>query len=481
MNRRMVLSMIGKVVLVEAALLLLPLFVSIGYKNDCILAFLITIAVAVVIGLALSLFFKPKHKGVYAKDGFVIVAFSWLFLSAIGALPFVISGEIPSYIDAFFETVSGFTTTGASILDDVEAMSEGLLFWRSFTHWMGGMGVLVFVMAVIPANSDRSIHILRAEVPGPTFGKLVPRIADTAKILYLIYVALTVLETILLSLGDMNLFESVVHAFGTAGTGGFGIKGDSVGGYSGYSQWIITIFMLVFGINFNLYYLILVKKIKTVFKSGELWFYTAIVGLSTLAITLNIHRRFPDIFTAVRYAAFQVASIVSTTGYSTLDFNRWPDFSKGIIFVLMFLGACAGSTAGGFKLSRVLVLLKLIKREFRHLVHPRSVGVIKIEGKRVDEFTLKSVNAYFAIYIVCIAVVFLLICFEPFGIETNLTAAVSCFNNVGPGFARVGPASSYSCYSDFSKVVLSFAMLLGRLEIYPLIVAFLPSTWSKRN
>lgn len=481
MNRKMVVSLVGKVVLVESILLLLPLAVSLIYKNDCTTAFLITIAVAVVVGLALSLIFKPKQKGVYAKDGFVIVAFSWIFLSAIGALPFVISGEIPSYVDAFFETVSGFTTTGASILNNVEEMSEGLLFWRSFTHWIGGMGVLVFVMAVVPANSDRSIHILRAEVPGPTFGKLVPRIADTAKILYLIYIALTIIEIIFLSLGDMTFFESVVHAFGTAGTGGFGIKGDSVGGYSAYSQWVITIFMLVFGVNFNLYYLILVKKIKSVFKSGELWFYASIVAASTGAIALNIHRSFPTFFTAVRHSAFQVASIVSTTGYSTVDFNRWPSFSKGIIFILMFLGACAGSTAGGFKLSRVLVLLKLIKREFRHLIHPRSVGVVKIEGKRVDEVTIKGVNAYFAIYIVCIAVIFLLICFEPYGLESNLTAAVSCFNNVGPGLGMVGPAYSYSRYSDFSKIVLSFAMLLGRLEIYPLIVAFLPSTWSKRS
>ena len=473
--------MIGRVVLVEAVLLVLPLLVSLRYKNDCVFAFLITIAVAVAFGLIFSFAFRPQYKGVYAKDGFVIVAFSWLFLSAIGALPFVISGEIPNYFDAFFETVSGFTTTGASILDDVESMSEGLLFWRSFTHWIGGMGVLVFVMAVVPSNSDRSIHIMRAEVPGPTFGKLVPRIADTAKILYMIYVVLTAVEIVLLCLGDMNFFESVVHSFGTAGTGGFGIKADSIGGYSAYSQWVITIFMLVFGVNFNLYYLILLKKIKNVFKSGELWFYGSIVAVSTIAITLNTHRMFPDIFTSIRHSAFQVASIVSTTGYSTVNFNNWPQFSKGIIFVLMFLGACAGSTAGGFKLSRVLLLLKLIKREFRHLVHPRSVGVIKIEGKRVDELTIKGVNAYFAIYIVCLAVIFLLICFEPFGLETNLTAAVSCFNNVGPGLGWVGPAYSYSAYSDFSKVVLSFAMLLGRLEIYPLILAFLPSTWSKRR
>lgn len=481
MNRRMVLSMIGKVVLVEAALLLLPLFVSIGYKNDCTAAFLITIAVAVVFGLALSLIFKPKQQGVYAKDGFVIVAFSWLILSAIGALPFVISGEIPSYFDAFFETVSGFTTTGASILDNVEALSEGLLFWRSFTHWIGGMGVLVFVMAIIPANSDRSIHILRAEVPGPTFGKLVPRTADTAKILYLIYVVLTIVEVVLLLFGGMNFFESVVHTFGTAGTGGFGVKCDSIGGYSPYCQWVITIFMVVFGVNFNLYYLLLIKKIKSFFKSSELWFYLAIVAVSTLAITVNIHTRFANAFDALRHSAFQVASIISTTGYSTVDFNTWPGFSKAILLTLMFIGACAGSTAGGFKISRVLVLLKLIKREFRHMLHPRSVGVVKVEGKRVDELTLKGVNAYFAIYVLCFVVVFLLICFEPFGFESNFSAAAACFNNVGPGFGRVGPAASYSHYSDFSKVILSLAMLLGRLEIYPLIVAFLPSTWSKRK
>ncbi len=481
MNRRVVLSMIGRVVLVEAALLLLPLLVSVRFKEDCVIAFLISIAVALVVGSALTFIFKPKQRNVYAKDGFVIVAFSWLTLSAIGALPFYISHEIPSYVDAFFETVSGFTTTGASILTDIEAMSKGLLFWRSFTHWIGGMGVLVFVMAIIPANSDRSIHILRAEVPGPTFGKLVPRIADTAKILYLIYIALTIVEIIFLSCGDMSFFESVVHTFGTAGTGGFGVKSDSIGGYSAYSQWVITIFMMIFGVNFNLYYLILVKKFKPVAKSGELWLYTAIAAISTAAITVNIRGRFPEISTAVRHSAFQVASIMSTTGYSTVDFNNWPQFSRAILFLLMFIGACAGSTAGGIKVSRVLLLFKVIKREFRHLTHPRSVGVIKMEGKRVDDLTVKGVNAYFAIYVLCLSVVFLLICFEPFGLETNLTAAVSCFNNVGPGLGWVGPAYSYASYTAFSKIVLSFAMLLGRLEIYPLIVAFLPSTWSKRS
>ena len=318
--------MIGRVVLVEAVLLVLPLLVSLGYKNNCVFAFLITIAVALAVGLIFSFAFKPQYKGVYAKDGFVIVAFSWLFLSAIGALPFVISGEIPNYFDAFFETVSGFTTTGASILDNVEAMSEGLLFWRSFTHWIGGMGVLVFVMAVVPSNSDRSIHIMRAEVPGPTFGKLVPRIADTAKILYMIYVVLTAVEIILLCLGDMNLFESVVHAFGTAGTGGFGIKGDSVGGYSAYSQWVITIFMLVFGVNFNLYYLILLKKIKNVFKSGELWFYCSLVAVSTAAILLTLTECSPTFShqSVIPFFRWQVSfppqvtqRLISTTGRSS--------------------------------------------------------------------------------------------------------------------------------------------------------------------
>ncbi len=480
MNRRMVISMVGKVVLVEAVLLLFPLFISIGYKNDCTVAFLITIAVALAVGLILSLFFKPKEKVLFAKDGFVIVAWAWIALSAIGSLPFYISGEIPSYIDAFFETVSGFTTTGSSIVTDVEALSEGIIFWRSFTHWIGGMGVLVFVMAIIPSDSERSIHILRAEVPGPVFGKLVPRIKDTAKILYLIYIALTVIEIILLSFGDMNLFESAVHSFGTAGTGGFAMKADGIGGYSAYSQWVITVFMLIFGVNFNLYYLILIGKIKSFFKSGELWFYLCLAATATAAITINIYNQFSSFSEAVRTSAFTVASIVTTTGYSTVDFNLWPTFSKSIIFVLLFVGGCAGSTAGGFKISRIMVLLKLIKRELRHMIHPRSVGVIKIEGKRISDSTLKSVNAYLALYVVCLAVVFLLICFEPFGIETNLTAAITCFNNVGPGLARVGPAANFSEYTGFSKIVFSFAMLMGRLEIYPIIVAFLPSTWQKK-
>ncbi len=481
MNRRMVFYTLGKVILIEAALLVPSLAVSLIYKNSCVSSFAITIAVAFAAGLILSVAFKPKTKVIYAKEGFVTVALAWIAMSLIGALPFYISKEIPSYIDAFFETVSGFTTTGASILTDVESMSKGLLFWRSFTHWLGGMGVLVFLMAVVPSDSDRSIHLLRAEVPGPTFGKFVPRISKTAKILYIIYIALTAIEAILLLCGDMNLFESLVHAFGTAGTGGFGVKGDSIGGYSAYSQWVITAFMLIFGLNFNLYFLIIIKKVKAALKSEELWTFIAIVAVATCLIAANIYKTVSGLEEAFRTSAFQVATIVSTTGYATTNFDLWPNFSKGILFVLMFIGGCAGSTAGGFKLARVMVIFKLIKREFRHMLHPRSVGVVKVEGKRVSDDVLKSVNAYFGIYVVCLAVAFLLICYEPFDFQTNISAVVACFNNVGPGFGAVGPAMNYAGYSAFSKVVLSFAMLLGRLEIYPIVFMFIPSTWSRKK
>lgn len=480
MNRRMTFYMIGQVVKVEALLMLLPLGVAILYQEQCAWALLITIGIAFALGMGMTMLIKPKNKVIYAKEGFVIVAFAWLLLSGIGALPFVISGEIPSYIDAFFETVSGFTTTGASILNNVEKMSHGLLFWRSFTHWIGGMGVLVFIMAVVPSAADRSIHILRAEVPGPTVGKLVPRMKDTAKILYLLYIVLTVLEIILLLCGGMPLFDSIVHAFGTAGTGGFGIRATSIAGYNHYLQWVITIFMLLFGVNFNLFYLVLLRRFKVVFKSSELRCYLAIWLASTLVITFNIMQIYESFSDSLRLAAFQTASIMTTTGYATADFNLWPNLSKGILVVLMCIGACAGSTAGGLKMSRVMLLMKMIRRELRHMMHPRSVGVVKFEGKKVDNQTLSSVNAYFAIYVVISAVIFLLLCFDGFDLETNLTAMIACFNNIGPGLGRVGPAASFAGYSVFSKLVLSFAMLLGRLEIFPLLFAVIPSTWMKK-
>ena len=482
MNLKMVFNTVGRMIFLEAALLVLPLIVALIYGEGSIaISYLVTILIALAVGSVLKFAVKPKSQVIYAKEGFAIVALVWLFISLIGTVPFVISKEIPNFIDAFFETVSGFTTTGASIIDDLSVLSHANLFWRSFTHWMGGMGVLVFVMAFMPNIADRSIHIMRAEMPGPVVGKLVPKVKDTAKILYLIYIALTALEAILLMCGGMTVFESLVHAFGTAGTGGFGIRADSIGSYSPYIQWVIASFMLLFGINFNLYYLILVRRIKSVLKSTELWCYVAIVIFASAIIASNvfsIYNNFPD---TIRNSVFQVAAIITTTGFSTVDFNTWPELSKGILFVLMFIGGCAGSTAGGLKLSRAILLFKQSLREFKRLLHPRSVNAVRMEGKPVDESTLSSVSTYFGLYMICILSVFLLLSFEPFGLETNFSAAVSCFNNVGPGFGKVGPFDGYSIYSGFSKIVLSVAMLLGRLEIYPLLLVFNPATWSKNK
>ena len=480
MNRRFVFRLLGKMLMVTSALMVLPLIVAIIYKEDSYISFLISIGISLVIGYPLMTLCKTEDRVIYAKEGFVIVALSWICMSAVGALPFYLSGEIPSYIDAFFETVSGFTTTGASVLRDVEVMSHGLLFWRSFTHWIGGMGVLVFIMAIIPASTDRSIHILRAEVPGPIVGKLVPKMRETAKILYLIYIALTVLETFFLLVGGMSFFDSAVHAFGTAGTGGFGIKADSIASYSPYLQWVITVFMLIFGINFNLYYLILIRKLKNIFKSEELWAYIGIAAVSTVIISINISKMYDSFSETVRLASFQVATIITTTGYATADFNLWPELSKTILLMLMFVGSCAGSTAGGFKISRVILLVKMIKREIKLLLHPRSVSVVRFEGKKVEEPVLKSVSAYTAVYIVSFFVVFFLISFDNFDILTNFSAAAACFNNIGPGLSAVGPAANYADYSVFSKLVLSVAMLFGRLEIYPVLFVLSPSAWSKK-
>lgn len=480
MNRRFVFRLLGKMLMVTSALMVLPLIVSIVYSEECYTSFLVSMGICLAIGFPLMVFCKTEDRVIYAKEGFVIVALSWICMSAVGALPFVLSGEIPSYVDAFFETVSGFTTTGASILSDVEALSRGLLFWRSFTHWIGGMGVLVFIMAIIPASTDRSIHILRAEAPGPIIGKLVPKMRETAKILYLIYIAFTVLEIGFLLVGGMPFFDSVVHAFGTAGTGGFGIKADSIASYSPYLQWVITIFMMIFGINFNLYYLILIRKIKSVFKSEELWVYVGIAVVSTAIISINISSMYESFSETFRAASFQVATIITTTGYATADFNLWPELSKTILLVLMFVGSCAGSTAGGFKISRVILLLKMIKREIKLLLHPRSVSVVRFEGKKVEEPVLKSLSAYTAVYIVCFMTVFILLAFDKFDILTNFSAAAACFNNIGPGLNAVGPAANYADFSVFSKLVLSVAMLFGRLEIYPILFFMSRAAWSKK-
>ena len=480
MNYKMVARTIGHMTLIEAILLILPLTVSLIYGETCAWSFLWAILIAVAIGLPLALLSKPENTSIYAKDGFAIVSLTWVIFALIGALPFVLSGEIPSFVDAFFETVSGVTTTGASILRDVESLSHGTLFWRSFTHWIGGMGVLVFIMAILPDVSGRPIHILRAEAPGPIVGKLVPRMKDTARILYLIYVAMTVLEIVILFCGGLSLFESAVLSFGTAGTGGFAILADGIASYTPFVQWTIAIFMLLFGVNFNLYYLILLRRFRSVFSNAELWLYLGIVGVSAAVITANIYPLYETVSESLRQSVFQVASIVTTTGYATADFNLWPGLSKGIIFVLMFLGGCAGSTAGGLKMSRVLVLTRMVRREMRHMLHPRSVSTVKLEGKQLDESTLSGIATYFLLYCLCIVATFLLVCWEPFGVETNLTAAISSFNNVGPGFGAIGPMGGYADYSVFSKIVLSLAMLLGRLEIYPLLLIILPGTWKKQ-
>ena len=480
MNKKMVLNTLGKIIWLEAAFLTLPLIVSLIYRNDCTVAFLITIGVAAAVALPLTFLCKTKNKVIYSKEGFVTVSLAWITMSLIGCLPFYISGEIPSFIDAFFETVSGLSTTGASIVTDVESMSEGILFWRSFTHWIGGMGVLVFIMALSSSVSDRSIHIMRAEMPGPIVDKLVPKAKETAKILYLIYIGMTFAEMVILICCKMPVFDAILHSLGTAGTGGLGIKADSVESYSPLIQWVIAIFMFLFGINFNLYYLILLRRIKSVFRSFELWVYIGIAVVTSIIITINISSMYDTLSESIRHASFQVATVMSTTGYSTTDFALWPGLSKTLMLVLMFTGACAGSTSGGFKLSRAIILAKGMKRELNRLLHPRSVKALRHEGKKLDEMTLSSAASYLTIYAACMLVILILLSFDKFDMETNITATIASFNNIGPGFGAVGPASSYADFSGFSKIVLCAAMLMGRLEIFPLLLCFSPSTWIKK-
>lgn len=477
MNYKMVIYTTGKIIGVEAICLLLCAMVSLVYWEVSGIWLLVTAIIAGTLFL-FSRLFKPKDDIFFAKEGLVTVALAWIMLSLIGALPFYFSGEISGFINCFFEAVSGLTTTGASIVEDVTALSYGILFWRSFTHWIGGMGVLVLVMAVTPLASGRSIHMLRAEMPGPTVGKLVPRAKTTARLLYIIYVALTALLVFLLWIGGMPIFESAVHAFGTAGTGGFGTKPDSIASYSPYLQWVITIFMVVFGINFNLFYFVLIGKFSSMLKSGELWCYLGVILGSTLLITLNIAPQYNSGGEAIRHSAFQVSSIISTTGYATTDFNGWPTFSKTVLLCLMFLGGCAGSTAGGLKVSRFVLLCKAVRNRITQILHPRTVKTVRFEGKTVDAETLNGVLSYFALYIICFVVLFITLCLEPFSIESNFSAAASTFNNVGPAFGTA--VANYAAYSPLSKIVMSFAMLFGRLEVYPLLILFMPSTWRRK-
>lgn len=480
MNRKLVFNYLGRIFIANGFLLLLPMLVSLVYREARGIASFLSIAVlSFLLGLSFVRIFKPENDLIFAKEGFALVAVAWLSMSLLGALPFTISGEIPRYVDAFFEIVSGFTTTGSSILVNVEELSRGMLFWRSFSHWIGGMGVLVFVMAILPNLSGRSVHIMKAEMPGPTFGKILPKYKDTAKILYLIYIALTIVEVILLLFGGMDLFESLVHSFGTAGTGGFGIKADSIGSYSPYIQWVITVFMLLFGVNFNLYFYFLIKKSIKAFKNTELFVYLGIIFVAITGICINTYSMFDSFGEALRHSAFQVASIVTTTGYATTNFDLWPDFSKTILLLLMFIGGCAGSTGGGLKVSRIVLMAKMIRAEFRRMLHPRAVTTVKLDGKPVENTVLYSLGVYIVTYLFLFAFFLLVVSCEPFSFETNFSAVAACINNIGPGFDAVGPMGSFAQYSAFSKIILSFAMLLGRLEIFPLLLTFLPQTWTK--
>lgn len=492
MNYRMIFSTAGKVIITIGALLLLPLVTAMVYREwYCVFAFGVTIAGAWVVGAAMVIFLKPKNMIFFSKEGFITVAICWIASSLVGAVPFVISGAIPSFIDALFEIVSGLTTTGASIVQNVEALPKSILFWRSFSHWIGGMGVIVFVMAVTARAPDRSMHILRAEMPGPIVDKLVPKSKDTAKILYLIYMVMTIVMVIVLLCCGMPFFDSLLHAFGAAGTGGFGIKADGVGGYSHAAQWALTIGMFVFSVNFNIYYLILIGRLKTALKSTELRVFTGVVVAIVLIITFNIRDMFTTFGDALRASAFQVSSIVSTTGYSTVDFDKWHALSKTLLLFLMFMGGCAGSTAGGMKVSRLVIMWRAIKREFKKALHPRTASVVRFEGKKVDETTINGIGIYFGIYVFLLIAIVILLSIDPWcatlskeGVynvfETNFSAAMTCFNNVGPGLAAVGPTQSFALYSPFSKLVLTFSMLLGRLEIYPLLLTFIPMTWIKK-
>ena len=419
-----------------------------------------------------------------AQEGFAATGLSWIFMSAFGALPFFLSGQIPSYVDAFFEMVSGFTTTGASILTDVEALSRCNLFWRSFSHWLGGMGVLVFLLAVVPGarkNGGTGIYLMRAESPGPSVDKLTPHLRQTAMILYGIYILLTALCIMCLLLGGMPVFDSFCIAFGTAGTGGFAIKNSSMGGYSYFLQTVVTVFMFLFGVNFSLYYMLLLRKFKAVFKNEELRLYFGIAAGSIILIAINISRMYNTVYESVHHAAFQVVSIMTTTGYGTVDFEQWPAFSKAILLSLMFIGASAGSTGGGLKVSRVLLLMKSIRRTIRKALHPRRVQPVYMDGRVVSEEVCDNVNAYLAIYCVILVLSFAIISVDGFSIGTNFSAVASCFNNIGPGFELVGATQNFSIYSDLSKIILSLDMLLGRLEIFPLLLLLSPDTWSRRR
>ena len=487
MNVRKVFKTLGKLLQVLGVLLVLPLIVSLIYKEfNMILAFVIPMSISLLVGTLFTLI-NPKNERMYAKEGCAVVALSWIFMSLIGCLPFIIGNKIPNFFNAFFETVSGFTTTGSSIVTDIDTWYEGakgLLFWRSFTHWVGGMGILVFVLAILPSSDGQNIFLIKAESTGAKVGKLVSKVKVTARILYIIYFALTIIEMLLLAF-DMPIFDAVVHAIGTAGTGGFGIRAESLGYYSSYCQIVVAVFMMLFGINFNIFYLLLIGKLKDVFKNEELRWYFIIIILSTGIIcadlAINVAQTYQSIGHALKDSYFQVTSIISTSGFATADFSGWPMLSKTVLFILMFIGGCAGSTAGGLKVQRIVILFKAGKREAKKLVHQKSVQNIKFEGKTLEDNVAKGVTSYFAIVMIWFAACMVLISFDNFDFETTLTSVTTCINNIGPGLSKlVGPTGSFAEYSGFSKIILSFTMLFGRLEVYPILLLFNPKIWTNK-
>ncbi len=481
MKKRLVFSVLGKFLIIEAILLLLPALCSLIYKEyHQLISFLITAGISAAVGFVMWIQY-PKRTDLYAKEGLSIIGSVWILWSLIGALPFYISGEVNSYIDCFFETVSGFTTTGATILTDIEALSHGMLFWRSFTHWIGGMGVLIFAMAIINVSDKNSIHLMRAEVPGPVVSKLVPRGAKNAKILYGIYISLCMVEFLFLYLGGMPLFDSIIHTFSTAGTGGFSNKNASVAAYgSPYIEWVITVFMFLFSINFNLYYFMIMRKFIAIKNNSEWKIFTSIVIVAIVLLSLATKAQYTNVHDNIRTAAFQTVSLISTTGFATADYNLWTGFAQTIILVLMLIGACAGSTGGGLKVSRITILFKSSRKALHSLVSPNSVSNIKIDKKPIDDDTVRATAAYVVIYLIVFVIANILLSINNLSVEETLATVISCINNIGPGLGITGPVGNYSTLTDFSKIILSLVMLLGRLELFPILIMFVPALWRKK-
>lgn len=472
MNKRKIVSFIGRIILIEAALMVLPLLVALYYGDGDAWVFAVTILAALIPGVLMARV-RQSDRRLSSRDGYFIVAVTWIIISLIGAMPLYMAGGFRSYWSALFEIASGFSTTGASVLAQPELLGHGVLFWRSFTHWIGGMGVLVFVMMVMPMENDNSMHLVRAEVPGPTAGKLVPRMRTTSMILYGIYAAMTMILLVLLLLGGMPLFDSFCMAFGTAGTGGFAVSSAGVAGYhSAYIEILLGIFMLLFGVNFNVYHLLLLGKVKDALKSEEVKAYLGIVITATVLVSINTFSRVTGLGTTVRNAFFQVASIMTTSGFATVDFNFWPEFSKHTLVLLMIIGACAGSTGGGFKVSRLIILLKAMMAEVRHIITPKAINPVRIDGKPIDKETLNSTRIYAAAYLILICLFTWILSLDGKDLTTNVTAVLSCFNNIGPGLGGVGPMNNFGIYSDWAQVLLSLCMLTGRLEIFPMLLLF---------